>query len=112
MFRNHNTTHLRPTRPLNVVPETRHRPVSPYMVQVTKKDPHAILKQKYLRKGNADCSVPFFIVYMSVPFSNPSAQILLFELEFYGPINTFKVMSSRSVYLTTLLLGRLSPLNS
>ena len=31
-----------------------------------------------------------------------------FELEFYSSVNTIKVMWNRSVYLTTLLLGRLS----
>ena len=31
--------------------------------------------------------------------------VCLFELEFYIPVNTFMVMSSRSVYLTTLFLG-------
>ena len=31
------------------------------------------------------------------------------ELEFYGPVNAIKVILSWSVYLTTLLLGRLSP---
>ena len=34
-----------------------------------------------------------------------------FEVDFYGPVNTMKVMSSQSVYLTTLLLGRISPLS-
>ena len=35
----------------------------------------------------------------------------LFELkfQFYGPVNTVKVMPSKSVYLTTLLLDRLCP---
>ena len=33
------------------------------------------------------------------------------DLEFNGPFNTIKVMSSRSVYLTTLFLGRLCPLS-
>ena len=34
----------------------------------------------------------------------------LVGLEFNGPVNTVKVKSSQSVYLTTLFLGRLSPL--
>ena len=37
--------------------------------------------------------------------------LLNFELEFYSRVNTMKVMSSQSVYLTTLLMGRLSPLS-
>ena len=32
----------------------------------------------------------------------------LIELEFYGPFNTIKIMSSRSVYQTTPFLGSLS----
>ena len=35
----------------------------------------------------------------------------LLWLEFNDPVNTIKVMSSWSVYLTTLFLGRLSPLS-
>ena len=43
--------------------------------------------------------------------SGPSCDLLridicLVGLEFNGPVNTIKVMSSRSVYLTTLFLGR------
>ena len=34
---------------------------------------------------------------------------VLFGLESNGPVNTMKVMLSRSVYLTTLFLGRLNP---
>ena len=37
-------------------------------------------------------------------------RLLSFELEFYSPVNTIKVMLSWSVYLTSLLLSRLSPL--
>ena len=36
----------------------------------------------------------------------------LVDLEFNGPVNTIKVMSSRSVNLTTLFLGRLRPLSN
>ena len=36
----------------------------------------------------------------------------LFELEFYSPANTVKVMSSWSVNLLTVFLGRVSPLTS
>ena len=35
----------------------------------------------------------------------------LFVLRFYGPINPMGSCRPRSVYLTTLLLGRLSPLS-
>ena len=34
---------------------------------------------------------------------------ILFVLRFYGPINTIKVLSSWTVYLSTLLLGRFRP---
>ena len=35
----------------------------------------------------------------------------LFVLRFYGPVNPMGLCRARSVYLTTRLLGRLSPLN-
>ena len=35
----------------------------------------------------------------------------LFVLRFYGPVNPMGSCQARSVYLTTLLLGRLSPLS-
>ena len=35
----------------------------------------------------------------------------LFVLRFYGPVNPVNSCQARSVYLTTLLLGRLSPLS-
>ena len=34
-----------------------------------------------------------------------------FVLRFYGPVNPMESCRARSVYLTTLLLGRLSPLS-
>ena len=36
--------------------------------------------------------------------------VCLFVLRFYGPVNPMGSCQARSVYLTTLLLGRLSPL--
>ena len=35
----------------------------------------------------------------------------LFVLRFYGPVNPMGSCGARSVYLTTRLLGRLSPLS-
>ena len=35
----------------------------------------------------------------------------LFVLRFYGPVNPMGSCRARSVYITTLLLGRLSPLS-
>ena len=37
-------------------------------------------------------------------------RILMVGLELNGPVNSIKVISSRSVFLTILFLGRLSPL--
>ena len=42
-------------------------------------------------------------------FSNLT--VCLFILRFYGPINPMGSCRARSVYLTTRLLGRLSPLS-
>ena len=37
--------------------------------------------------------------------------VCLFVLRFYGPVNPMESCRARSVYLTTRLLGRLSPLS-
>ena len=37
--------------------------------------------------------------------------VVLFVLRFYGPVNPMGSCRARSVYLTTRLLGRLSPLS-
>ena len=37
--------------------------------------------------------------------------VCLFVLRFYGPVNPMGSCPARSVYLTTRLLGRLSPLS-
>ena len=47
----------------------------------------------------------YFSVFCIYQWSN-----MLADLEFNDPINTIKVMSSWSIYLTELFLGRLSPL--
>ena len=39
------------------------------------------------------------------------AFVCLFVLRFYGPVNPMGTCRARSVYLTTRLLGRLSPLS-
>ena len=39
------------------------------------------------------------------------AMVCLFVLKFYGPVNPMGSCRARSVYLTTRLLGRLSPLS-
>ena len=44
--------------------------------------------------------------------SNISQFVCLFVLRFYGPVNPMGSCRARSVYLTTRLLGRLSPLSS
>ena len=38
-------------------------------------------------------------------------QVCLFVLRFYGPVNPMESCQAQSVYLTTRLLGRLSPLS-
>ena len=38
--------------------------------------------------------------------------VCLFVLRFYGPVNPLGSCRARSVYLTTRLLGRLSPLGA
>ena len=38
-------------------------------------------------------------------------EVDLFVLRFYGPVNPMGSCRARSVYLTTRLLGRLSPLS-
>ena len=40
-----------------------------------------------------------------------SLRVLKFVLRFYGPVNLMGSCLARSVYLTTRLLGRLSPLS-
>ena len=45
------------------------------------------------------------------PHSAASDLVCLFVLRFYGPVNPMGSCRAWSVYLTTLLLGRLSPLS-
>ena len=47
--------------------------------------------------------------YVTVP--NMYLLEVLFVLRFYGPVNPMGSCRARSVYLTTRLLGRLSPLS-
>ena len=42
---------------------------------------------------------------------NVLSQVCLFVLRFYGPVNPMGLCQARSFYLTTRLLGRLSPLS-
>ena len=42
---------------------------------------------------------------------NAQRVVILFVLRFYGPVNPMGSCRARSVYLTTHLLGRLSPLS-
>ena len=43
--------------------------------------------------------------------TNPLQFVCLFVLRFYGPVNPMGSCRARSVYLTTRLLDRLSPLS-
>ena len=58
----------------------------------------ALLKPLPERKKN-DFNIKYQIVL-----------VCLFVLKFYGPVNPIGSYQAQSVYLTTLLLGRLSPL--
>ena len=59
------------------------------------------------RQATLSCNSSYF---SSDSFS--SSCLLLFVLRFYGPVNPMGSSRARSVYLTTSLLGRLSPLSS
>ena len=48
---------------------------------------------------------------LAVTSKNVPSDICLFVLRFYGPVNPMGLCRARSVYLTTRLLGRLSPLS-
>ena len=52
--------------------------------------------------------VPILRVIMVVQYM---MSLSLFVLRFYGPVNPMGSCRARSVYLTTRLLGRLSPLS-
>ena len=58
-------------------------------------------RQNYLH------GVFFSAKWLSVSFLR---QVCLFVFRFYGPVNPMGSCRARSVYLTTRLLGRLSPL--
>ena len=49
-----------------------------------------------------------YYIYLSFGTDTPDC---LFVLRFYGPVNPMGSCRARSVYLTTRLLGRLSPLS-
>ena len=49
--------------------------------------------------------------YMFKINPGPAEPRFLFVLRFYGPVNPMGSCRARSVYLTTRLLGRLSPLS-
>ena len=75
----------------------------------------------YFKKKNSDCNFKplllhivqivlqnMFIFYQDHLWTNQSS---LFVLRFYGPVNPVGSCRARSVYLTTRLLDRLSPLS-
>ena len=53
----------------------------------------------YLKEKKNDYNIKYKIVLVG-----------LFVLKFYGPVNPIGSYQAQSVYVTTLLLGRLSPL--
>ena len=71
-----------------------------------------LLRNKKNRKN-------FFEVQVAPAYLNTKTRrvrvvtlVYLFVLRFYGPVNPMGSCRARSVYLTTCLLGRLSPLSS
>ena len=67
-----------------------------------------VLKCKCIEKGGVKTAMSFDH-YKNV--LQNSLQMVLFVLRFYGPVNPMGSCRARSVYLTTRLLGRLSPLS-
>ena len=51
------------------------------------------------------------LIFEEIPNINVKCVKALFVLRFYGPVNQMGSCRARSVYLTTRLLGRLSPLS-
>ena len=67
-----------------------------------------ILAAKYLK------NLWVFVRFASLNYKSVYKQVLnkfLSVLRFYGPVNPMGSCRARSVYLTTRLLGRLSPLS-
>ena len=52
-----------------------------------------------------------YYCFLAYHCSSMRGRCLLFVLRFYGPVNPMGSCRARSVYLTTRLLGRLSPLS-
>ena len=48
-------------------------------------------------------------LFLISPSFDASGRLFLFVLRFYDPVNPMGSFRARSVYLTTLLLDRLSP---
>ena len=70
------------------------------------------MKCQNLFSGKNKKTISVGILLKSLP-SVLSVKLLycLFVLRFYGPVNPMGSCRARSVYLTTRLLGRLSPLS-
>ena len=51
------------------------------------------------------------VSFEQLGFASYCLFVCLFVLMFYGPVNPMESCRTRSVYLTTRLLGRLSPLS-
>ena len=71
----------------------------------------------FLFIGYCNCVVLFvivcssFLLLVAVLCDCGLSRVCLFVLRFYGPVNPMGSCRARSVYLTTCLLGRLSPLS-
>ena len=64
--------------------------------------------------GSTDSCAIDYAMELGLKYSTEnvdSEPVCLFVLRFYGPVNPMGSCRARSVYLTTRLLGRLSPLS-
>ena len=79
--------------------------------EMTRLDLHCLPRYMYIQFFEASRSLCFAILvlptYIYLYFA-----VCLFVLRLYCPVNPTGSCRARSVYLTTLLLGRLTPLNS
>ena len=68
-------------------------------------------KKKQLKPPSVVFVLLLVIPHLSFLWCHEKAALCLFVLRFYGPVNPMGSCRARSVYLTTRLLGRLSPLS-
>ena len=69
------------------------------------------LTTHFLDRLSSISSLPILVHFLSPETDNCPSEDCLVVLRFYGPVNPMGSCRARSVYLTTRLLGRLSPLS-